>query len=441
MQFFNWRSMTIGNKHIITFVLLCLFALHLTPSSAQNRQSLEKEKAKLEKEISSMNAILKETRQNKKMSTSELQIIRKKVEQRQQLVKNISSQIGILDSQIKNTQQSITNSYRDLQVMKQNYAQMLRYAQKNKSGMDKLLFIFAAKDYKEAYQRYIFFRKSAQIQRQQMALIQNKTIELSSMTEDLLSQKQSQSVLLRQEQVNTDNLNKERKQQEKVVNDIKKQENKIAKQIKEKEAKKKKLQNQINAAIAEEVKKQAKIAETKRKSAATSNTAKANTDKKTTTNNAKEPEKKNYVMSATPKEEALSNSFANNKGKLPWPVAKGVIVSGFGRHPHPDIAGVEIENLGVDIRTTKGSSVKAVFEGEVCKVWAGPNGNKIVIIRHGEYMTVYTNLASVSVSDGTKVSTGQSIGTIATNENGQSEMNFQVRQGVKCQNPVLWLAR
>lgn len=422
----------------ISIFFLCFFCLLGNQTFAQNRQSLEKEKSKIEKEIASMNAILKETRKNKKMSTSELQIIRKKVEQRQQLVKNISSQIGMLDSQIKTTQQSISDSYRDLEVMKQNYAQMLRYAQRNRTAMDKLLFIFAAKDYQEAYQRYIFFRKSAKMLRQQMYLIQHKTMELSSMTEDLLSQKKTQSVLLRQEQVNTDNLNKEKKQQEKVVNDIKKQENQIAKQIKEKEAKKKKLQQQINAAVSAEVKKQAKIAETKKKNA--SNNATKSTNKLATTDK-KEPEKKNYVMSATPKEEALSNSFASNKGKLPWPVGKGVIVSGFGRHPHPDIPGVEIENLGVDIRTTKGSAVKAVFEGEVCKVWSGPNGNKIVIIRHGEYMTVYTNLATVSVKDGAKVSTGQSIGTIATNENGESEMNFQVRQGVKCQNPVLWLAR
>ncbi|MCF0211079.1 MAG: peptidoglycan DD-metalloendopeptidase family protein [Bacteroidales bacterium] len=430
-------------KKLITYIIFLVF-LSCLPlgATAQNRQSLEKEKSKLEKEIASMNAILNETRKNKKMSTSELQIIRKKVEQRQQLVKNISSQIGMLDSQIKTTQQTISESYRDLEVMKQNYASMLRYAQKNKSAMDKLLFVFSAKDYKEAYQRYVFFRKSLQMQRQQMYKIQNKTLELSTMTQDLLDKKQTQSVLLKQEQVNTANLNKEKKEQEKVVQDIKKQETKLAKQIKEKEAKKKKLQNQINAAVAEEVKKQAKIAETKKKNAS-STTAQAKTENKTSTANktTKTTENKSYVMSATPKEEALSNSFAANKGKLPWPVAKGVIVSGFGRHPHPDIAGVEIENLGVDIRTTKGSSVKAVFEGEVCKVWTGPNGNKIVIIRHGEYMTVYTNLASVSVADGNKVSTGQTIGTIASNENGQSEMNFQVRQGVKCQNPVLWLSR
>lgn len=426
-------------KHYIyiSFFAIALCWCFTTETKAQNRQSLEKEKAKIEKEISSMNAILKETRKNKKLSASELQIIKKKVEQRQQLVNNITSQINILDNQIKTTQQSITESYRSLEILKQNYAYMLRYAQKHRSAMDRLLFIFAAKDYHEAYQRYVFFRRYASLQRSQMAKIENKTIELSSMTDDLLNQKKSQSKLLNQEKVNTANLNKERQQQEKLVNNIKKQESQLAKEIKAKEAKKKKLQQQINAAISAEVKKQAKIAETKRKNASSANA----TAKKESSTEKKTPEKKTYVMAATPKEEALSKSFETNKGRLPWPVGKGVIVSGFGKHPHPDIAGVEIENLGVDIRTTKGASVKAVFEGEVCKVFPGPNGNKIVIIRHGEYMTVYTNLASVSVSDGAKVSTGQTIGTIATNENGESEMNFQVRQGVKCQNPSVWLKR
>lgn len=423
-----------GVVYSFCFAFLCFLSVN-NVSYAQNRQSLEKEKAKIEKEIASMNAILKETRKNKKLSSSELQIIRKKVEQRQQLVKNISTQINMIDSQIKTTQQSITDSYHDLEILKQNYAKMLRYAQKHRSGLDRLLFIFSAKDYHEAYQRYVFFKKYTSLQRAQMSKIENKTLQLTSMTDALLAQKQQQSKLLKQEKVNAATLNKEKQQQEKIVNNIKQQESKLAKELKNKEAKRKKLQNQINAAIAAEVKKQSAIAENKRKNAS------ANTDKKKESSEKATAKNKTYVMAATPKEEALSQSFESNKGKLPWPVGKGVIVSSFGKHPHPDIAGVEIENLGVDIRTTKGAGVKAVFEGEVCKVFPGPNGNKIVIIRHGEYMTVYTNLASVVVADGSKVSTGQTIGTIATNENGESEINFQVRKGVKCQNPAIWLKR
>ena len=415
--------------------LCCVFCLNTNVLYGQNRQKLENEKVKLEKEIASMNAILKQTKQNKKMSAAELQIIRKKVEQRQQLVNNISSQINMLNSQIKTTQQSISEEYRNLEVMKQNYAKMLRYAQKNRTATDKLLFIFAAKDYHEAYQRYIFFRKFAQIQRQQMALIEHKTIELNTMSQDLLNQKKNQNILLRQEKANTASLDKERKQQEQVVQNIKSKEKQIAKQLQQAQAKRKRLQQQINAAINAEVKKQQQIA------AKTEANKKANKHTEEVAKNNKTTSTKTYTMSANAKEVQISNSFEGNKGRLPWPVDRGVIVSGFGVHEHPDIKGVKVENLGVDIRTTKGSAVKSVYEGEVCKVWSGPNGKKIVIIRHGEYLTVYTNLENVSVADGSKVAMGQRIGTIATNENGQSEMNFQVRKGTKSQNPVLWLRR
>lgn len=417
----------------IVFLLALLFAND--GCNAQDRKRLEKEKTKLEKEISSMNAILNQTKKTKRMSAAELQIIRKKVEERQRLVNNISSQIDMLNSQIKTTQQSISEGYHDLEVMKQNYAQMLRYAQRNKSATDKLLFIFAAKDYREAYQRYVFFRQFGDMQRKQIAMIEGKTKELSDMTSSLINQKKNQSSLLIQEKANTAYLTQERNNQEKIVQNIKQKETSLAKQIKQKEAKKRQLQSQINSAVNAEVRRQTQIAATKRKTSKSSSSVSNNTSKN------KKTATKTYVMSATPKEEALSNSFEANKGRLPWPTDRGVIVSSFGVHPHPDIKGVQIQNLGVDIRTTKGSRVKSVFEGEVCKVWSGPNGNKVVIIRHGEYMTVYTNLASVSVRDGMKVSTGQTIGVVATNENNQSEMNFQVRKGVSCQNPVLWLKR
>ena len=404
---------------------------------AQNRQKLENEKARLEKEIASMNAILKETKKKNKMSASELQIIKKKVEQRQQLVNNITSQVNMLNDQIKTTQQTIGEEFRNLEILKQNYAQMLRYAQRNRTATDKLLFIFSAKDYHEAYQRYVFFRKFAQLQRQQMALITKKTNELATMSKDLMTQKQSQSVLLRQEQAHAATLQKEKQQKEKAVKDIKSQEKQLTQQIKQAEAKKKKLQQQINAAINAEIKKQQQLAAQKKASAnKTSAKTPANTATTKTT-----PKKEEYTMLATAKDVELNKGFEGNKGKLPWPVDKGVIVSSFGVHEHPDIKGVQIENQGIDIRTTKGSGVKSIYDGEVCSVFQGPNGKKVVIIRHGEYMTVYTNLESTVVSKGSKVTMGQKIGTVSTNDNGQSEINFQVRKGTKTQNPVLWLRR
>lgn len=425
-------------RYIFILVFCCLILIE-KPNvlQAQNRQKLENEKARLEKEIASMNAILKETKKKNKMSASELQIIKKKVEQRQQLVNNITSQVKMLNDQISQTQQSIGEEYRNLEILKQNYAQMLRYAQRNKTATDKLLFIFSAKDYHEAYQRYVFFRRFAQIQRQQMALITKKTNELTIMAGDLMTQKQSQNVLLRQEKAHAATLQKEKAQKEKAVKDIRSQEKQLTKQIQQAQAKKKKLQQQINAAINAEIKKQQQLAAQKNAANKKTTTTAANT----TANTKTQTKKEEMTMLATAKDVELNKGFEGNKGKLPWPVDRGVIVSSFGIQQHPDIKGVQIENQGIDIRTTKGSSVKSIYDGEVCSVFQGPNGKKVVIIRHGEYMSVYTNLESTSVSKGSKVTMGQKIGTISTNENGQSEMNFQVRKGSKTQNPVLWLRR
>ncbi len=389
-----------------------------------------------------MNAILKETKKTKKMSTSELQILKKKIASRQRLINNISSQMGMLNNEINSAQKSIGELCKEIDVLKESYAQMLRYAQRNKTATDKLLFIFSAKDYKEAYQRYIFFRQFGEMQRQKLEQIKEKTAELSKRTGELKLKKDSQESLLKQELKNSEALNKEKQQKEKAVKNLQKKEKQIAQNLKKKQAEVKKLQRQIDAAIAAEVEKQRKLAEAKKKKM-NEQAKSSNADKKEVAANKAALEtakKKNYTIATTPEEVALSSNFESNKGKLPWPSAQGVIVSQYGVHAHPEIKGTQIENKGIDIRTTKGSAIRAVFSGEVSRVAKGPSG-MVVIIRHGEYMTVYANLKSVSVKTGTKVSTKQTIGVVNTNEEGVSEFKFQIFKGTHHLNPSVWLSR
>ncbi|MEE0927382.1 MAG: peptidoglycan DD-metalloendopeptidase family protein, partial [Bacteroidales bacterium] len=237
-------------------------------------------------------------------------------------------------------------------------------------------------------------------------------------------------------------LNKEKKQKEKAVKNLQKKEKQLAQNLKKKQDEVKKLQRQIDAAIAAEVEKQRKLAEEKKK--------KMNEQAKSSSANKQEvaankaametAKKKNYTIATTPEEVALSNKFETNKGKLPWPSSQGVIVSQYGVHAHPEIKGTQIENKGIDIRTTKGSAIRAVFSGEVSRVAKGPAG-MVVIIRHGEYMTVYANLKSVSVKTGTKVTTKQTIGVVNTNEDGVSEYKFQIFKGTHHLNPSVWLSK
>jgi septal ring factor EnvC (AmiA/AmiB activator) len=407
---------------------------------SQDRNKLEKEKIKLEKEIASMNKILNETKKTKKMSTSELRVLEKKIAQRKKLIKNINSQMGMLNNEIKSTQQSIGELYKEITILRESYAQMLRYAQKNKTNTDKLLFIFSSKDYKEAYQRYIFFRQFGDLQKEKLAQIQSKTNELSKRTNELELKRTNQEKLLQQELKNSKELNKEKTEKQKTVNQLQKKEKQLAKNLKDKQKQVKKLQQQIDNAIAAEVKKQKELAAKKKQQMATNTT----TNKKEAEANKAAIEtakKKNYTIATTPEEVALSSSFEANKGKLPWPTSQGVIVSQYGVHKHPEVKGAVIENKGIDIRTTKGSTVRSIFKGEVSRVAKGPTGLLVVIIRHGEYMSVYANLKSVSVKNGQKVDTKQTIGTVSTNEDGVSEYKFQIFKGTHHLNPSIWLSK
>ncbi len=408
---------------------------------AQDSNKLEKQKAALEKEIRSMNAILNETKKTKRMSTSELQVLKKKIASRQRLIKNISSQMGMLNNEIKSTQKSIGELCKEIEVLKESYAQMLRYAQRNRTATDKLLFIFAAKDYKEAYQRYVFFRQFGDMQKKKLQEIQEKTGELTKKTNELEIKKSNQESLLKQEVKNSESLKKEQSQKEKTVKNLQKKEKQIAKNLKNKQAQVKKLQKQIDDAIAAEVQRQKQLAAAKKKKMEEQTKNSSNKQQVAANKAAMETaKKKNYTIATTPEEVALSSNFEANKGKLPWPSVKGVVVSEYGVHAHPEIKGTKVENKGVDIRTTKGSAIRAVFEGEVSRVAKGPSG-MVVIIRHGEYMTVYANLQTVSVKKGAKVSTKQTIGIVNTNEDGVSEFKFQIFKVTHHLNPSSWLSR
>ncbi len=441
MKQLNYNSKTNNNKakKYIIILILSMIAFPFNLYS-QDRNKLEKEKIKLEKEIASMNKILNETKKTKKMSTSELRVLEKKIAQRKKLIKNINSQMGMLNNEIKSTQQSIGELCKEITILRESYAQMLRYAQKNKTNTDKLLFIFSSKDYKEAYQRYIFFRQFGDLQKEKLAQIQSKTNELSKRTNELELKRTNQEKLLQQELKNSKELNKEKSEKQKTVNQLQKKEKQIAKNLKDKQKQVKKLQQQIDNAIAAEVKKQKELAAKKKKQMATNTT----TNKKEAEANKAAIEtakKKNYTIATTPEEVALSSSFEANKGKLPWPTSQGVIVSQYGVHKHPEVKGAVIENKGIDIRTTKGSTVRSIFKGEVSRIAKGPTGLLVVIIRHGEYMSVYANLKSVSVKNGQKVDTKQSIGTVSTNEDGVSEYKFQIFKGTHHLNPSIWLSK
>lgn len=272
---------------------------------------------------------------------------------------------------------------------------------------------------------------------------------LASLNE-LKAQRHEKNVLLGTEQVEKQNLSKEKGDQEQVLTELQQKEKELKAELEKKKQETIQLQLAIKKLIAEEIKR--KIEEAKTKAASDALAAKKAKDKKeakkvkntssekTTTTSVKVKTEPNIMPELTEETEALSADFANNRGKLPWPVVKGLICESYGEHEHPAIKGFMISNNGVEICANKGAQVRAVFDGEVTGIAISPTGGKLVIIRHGEYLSVYTNLGDVMVKTGQKVTVKQIIGSVLYNEDeGKNSINLQIWKGQKTMDPSGWL--
>jgi len=399
------------------FILFVFIAGSAFPQ--KDRTKLEQDKKKVEEEIEYTNQLLEETRQTKQTSLNEVVILNKKINKREQLIGTISSQIALVEQQIAEAQDSIAMLEKDLKKLKDEYAQMIYYSYKNRNLYDRLVFIFAAEDFNQAYQRLKYFQFYNEYRRQQALLIQIKQKQLELKTESLAAIVQEKNALLSSEERQKLQLTTELDDKNKKVKTLSKKEKDLQKTLKEKEAAAKKLQAAIQEIIAEEIR--------------LANERAAKTGGVST---------QTGLFALTPEEKLLSDNFYSNRGALPWPVEQGIISSTFGEHPHPVLKNVKVRNNGIEMLTTTGAEARAVFSGEVTRVMNVPNNNNVVIIRHGEFLTVYSNLDKVYVKIGEKVTTKQKIGTIFTNKSdSKTELHFEVWQSKTLLNPEEWLAR
>jgi len=402
-------------------ILFALFIILIAPAafSQKDRTKLEQEKQKVEEEIEYTNQLLEQTQQTKKTSLNEVVILGKKISKREQLIGTINSQISLVQQQIDEAQDSIAMLQNDLQNLKDEYAQMIYYSYKNRNLYDRLMFIFAADDFNQAYQRLKYFQYYNEYRRQQALLIEIKQKQLEIKTESLQKILQEKNTLISSEERQKQQLTTELDEKNKKVQSLSKKEKELQKTLKEKEAAAKKLQKAIEDIIAEEIR------------LANERAAKAGGVSTQT-----------GLFALTPAEKLLSDNFLSNRGALPWPVEQGIISSTFGEHPHPVLKNVKVRNNGIDVLTSTGAEARAVFSGEVTRVMNVPNNNNVVIIRHGEFLTVYSNLDKVYVKIGDKVTTKQKIGTIFTNkDDSKTELHFEVWQSKTLLNPEEWLAR
>ena len=428
-------------KRLQIILVMLLLAL-VSPSFAQktkgkSKKQLQSEISTLQKEISNANQLLKKTTKDKEMTLNEVAILEKKIKQREQLIKACNEQIAVLDEEINIGQNNIKSLNSDLNKLQKEYAKMIVFANKNRNHYDRLGFIFAANDFNQAFSRLRYIRQFTDARKVKMDQIAATEKQISSALEASQQAREEQTALLKEEKAQQGALKKEKEELNNQVAKLKKKEGNIQQDIKNKQQQAKKLQKAIDDIIAEEIRKANAEAERKRKEEAKKNTNKGKSTATTTTTKTKEK-----GMALTPAEKTLSTSFVNNKGKLPWPVERGVIASSYGKHASSVSSKVTVTNNGIDITTTDGAKARAVFDGEVASVTKLTGANTVVIIRHGKYFTVYSNLENVTVKRGDTVKTKQNIGTVHTNKTeGKTELHFELLKEQNRQNPANWLSQ
>jgi septal ring factor EnvC (AmiA/AmiB activator) len=419
-------------KGFVKLAIIFLFGiLSCNAAWAQSKKELEAKKAKIQKEIEQTNSQLNQVSKNKNATKEQISALKKKIALRQSLITTINSEINEIGNEIATTSNEITNLETKLEQLKADYTKLILYADKNKNVYQRLMFVFAANDFNQAYQRIKIIQEFAEYRRNQAEEIIKTKDQLTGKKTELQDQVNQKTQLKQSEVSNKSQLEKEKVNQAELLAQLSLKEKALKKALAQKQKTKQNLDRAIERLIAKEIEKARKKTTT-----TTAKTTTPKTGSKTTT-------PKKVEITLTPEAEKLSNSFISNKGALPWPVESGAISSSFGQHEHKDLKGVIINNNGVDILTRQSASARVLFNGVVSGIITLPGAGKAVIVRHGDFFTVYSNLETVSVSTGQNLSTKQSIGVVASSQEspGKGEIHLEIWRNSEKLNPQSWIAR
>lgn len=422
--------------------LFLVFVFAASGVFAQSSAELKRRRDKLTEELEQLNREYQETASNKKVSLKQLNILKAQINLREEKITNINSEVRNLDNQISESNNTVRSLQSQLDQLKKEYAGMVLFAYRNQSAYNKLMFIFASKDFNQAYRRLKYLQQFGAYRERQAGYIQGTQKDLHVKISELDKDKKQKNSLLQSQEKEKEELGKARNNQVKVISNLSKHQGELQKQQRDVQARIARNNREIVNTIKREIEEARRKAEAEAKEAARIAAAKAKAEnrevvapvKKTITKASTNSE----VLNSTPEAARLSNDFLGNKGRLPWPVATGQLIHGFGTYTDSD--GIRNENAGYEIRTNTGAAVRSVFEGEVSRV-QDIAGAYLVIIKHGEYFTAYQNLKSVSVAVGQKVGTKQTIGTVALDPStGDATTIFTLSKGKDFVDPRLWLA-
>jgi septal ring factor EnvC (AmiA/AmiB activator) len=417
-------------------------------SQTSQQEKLEERKAQIQKEIRENEKLLQTVKKKEKSAVNVIIIQSNKIKLKEKLIQTTEKQTKLLNNDIYINQIQINKLKKELNELKEDYANMILKSYKSRSEQSRAMFILSSESFLQAYKRVQYMKQYTNYRKLQGEEIQTKSVELIDYNGKLDKQKQEKQKLIAEKEKERLSLLKEKQEQLKVVNSIKKDKNKIAAEIKKKQQEAKAIDRQIDRLI------RAAIAEANRKAAMEKAMEKAKAQSKAESKIETKAELKTRAKSLvstapvssskielTPESKIIADNFKANRGRLPFPVEKGFVSLGFGDQPHPVHKTLTIHNSGVEITTEQGANARAVFDGEVTSVIVLSPVNKAVMIQHGDYFTVYQNLSSVNVGKGDKVSRKQAIGRVRTNgETGKTVLKFLILQNTTYNNPSSWLS-
>lgn len=388
-------------------------------AQSKKQQQLEAQRQDIIKEIKKINTLLFKTRGEKKTVLSEVEDINQRIKAQENLIRVTNQQANLLTREINANLSQISLLREELLKLKEDYAAMVRKSYKSKSQQSRVLFLLSSKNFLQAYKRVQYMKQYANHRKKQGESIKAKTETLQGLNKSLIEQRKQKDALIVENKKAKTKLKKEKQQQEALIASLRKEESTFSKQIRAKQRESDRINRQIKKLIRDA------IAAANRKAGATI---------------TKEASMSNSKLALTPEAAALAKDFKSNKGKLIWPVKEGVVINKYGTRQHPQFPNVTQTFHGVEIATSKSAEARAVFNGEVLQVQQLKNANKAVMIRHGDYITIYNNLASVTVKKGDKVATKEQIGTVFTHPvTGKTVIKFLVYKNDTEMNPADWI--
>ncbi len=388
----------------LIYILIAYLAVCGTLQAQKTVKQLEQERKQLEQELAQTTKMLKQTKKNETATINKINLLSKDIKTRKRLISGLNNEISVLDVQMNQLQHEKGRLQIELDSLKADYAHLIRQTHYADMHNQPLLFIFSAKDFQQMYRRIRYMQEFAAYRKAQVAAIEQTQADIDIKNQELQVNRDSKQEALQTRKREQDKLARDERKQQQMLKGIKKKEKELIAQQKKQQKKADALNKQIDQLIQEEIRKSSK--------------------------------------KMSQEQQLVAGGFEKNKGRLPWPTEQGYISGQFGVHPHPTLAHVTVNNRGVYIQTTAGANARAVYEGVVSAIFVS-DGKNVIIVQHGNYRTVYSNLTTLYVRQGDKVQTKQKLGKIYTDpdEDNKTEIFFQVRRDTDILDPTLWLTK